>query len=105
MAKSKAVAKAAPKQENALAAKKSASPYQLDPAQVERAAKGLITHMKKHAQEKEEKAGKKNLAADEDDAADQDQAIFLTVTTKQQVHDTSRLKPAKLYVCWTKPYT
>ncbi|KAF9729272.1 hypothetical protein PMIN06_010869 [Paraphaeosphaeria minitans] len=96
MAKSKAVAKAAPKQEKALATKKSGSPYQLDPAQVERAAKGLIAHMKKHAQEKEEKADKKNLAADEDDAADQDQAIFLTVTTKQQVHDTSRLKPAKL---------
>ncbi|KAF2450340.1 ribosomal protein L1 [Karstenula rhodostoma CBS 690.94] len=96
MAKSKSVAKAAPKKENALATKKSGSPYQLDPAQVERAAKGLITHMKKHAQEKEEKADKKNLAADEDDAADQDQAIFLTVTTKEQVHDTSRLKPAKL---------
>ncbi|KAL1599858.1 proteasome-interacting protein cic1 [Paraconiothyrium brasiliense] len=96
MAKSKAVAKSAPKQENALAAKKSASPYQLDPAQVERAAKGLIAHMKKHAQEKEDKADKKNLAADEDDAAEQDQAIFLTVTTKQHVHDTSRLKPTKL---------
>ncbi|KAK7181821.1 hypothetical protein DPSP01_002411 [Paraphaeosphaeria sporulosa] len=96
MAKSKAVAKAAPKQENALATKKSGSPYQLDPAQVERAAKGLIAHMKKHAQEKEDKADKKNLAADEDDAADQDQPIFLTVTTKQHVHDTSRLKPAKL---------
>jgi ribosome biogenesis protein UTP30 len=98
MARSKTTAKVAPKQENALATKKSGSPYQLDPAQVERAANGLITHMKKHAQEKEEKADKKNLAADEDDAADQDQAIFLTVTTKEQVHDTSRLKPAKLYV-------
>ncbi|KAJ4354306.1 proteasome-interacting protein cic1 [Didymosphaeria variabile] len=96
MAKSKAVAKSAPKKENALATKKSASPYQLDPAQVERAAKGLITHMKKHAQEKEDKADKKNLAADDDDAADQDQAIFLTVTTKEHVHDTSRLKPTKL---------
>lgn len=98
MAKSKAVAKAAPKQEIALATKKSASPYQLDPTQVERAAKGLVAHMKKHAQEKEDKADKKNLAADDDDAADQDHAIFLTVTTKQQVHDTSRLKPTKLYV-------
>ncbi|KAF1976600.1 ribosomal protein L1 [Bimuria novae-zelandiae CBS 107.79] len=100
MAKSKSLVKSEPtgeKSANApLVAKKSSTPYQLDPAQVERAAKGLIAHMKKHAQEKEEKAGKKNLAVDEDDSADQDQAIFLNVSTKTHVHDSNRLKPTKL---------
>ncbi|KAF1952353.1 ribosomal protein L1 [Byssothecium circinans] len=72
------------------------SPYQLDPAQVERAATALVAHMKKHAQSKEETAGKKSLAADEDETEDHDDPIFLNVTTKQHVHDTSRLKPTKL---------
>lgn len=102
MAKSKSLVKSGPKEEKSadapLVTNKAGTPYQLDPAQVERAAKGLVAHMKQHAQEKEQKAGKKNLAADEDDAADQDQAIFLSVTTKNHVHDTSRLKPTKLYV-------
>lgn len=100
MAKSKSLVKSGPKEEKSadapLVTNKAGTPYQLDPAQVERAAKGLVAHMKQHAQEKEQKAGKKNLAADEDDAADQDQAIFLSVTTKNHVHDTSRLKPTKL---------
>ena len=74
----------------------SASPYQLDPAQVERAAKALVAHMKKHAEEKEVKDGKKNLAADEDEAEENDQPIFLSVSTKQHVNNTNRLKPAKL---------
>lgn len=102
MAKSKALAKVESKQKKSapaqLVVKKPGSPYQLDPEQVERAAKGLIAHMKQHAQEKEVKTGKKNLAADEDDAStEQDQPIFLNVTTKNHVHDTSRLKPTKLY--------
>jgi ribosome biogenesis protein UTP30 len=74
------------------------TPYQLDPAQVERAATALVTHMKQHAQSKEEKAGKKSLLADEDEAADNDEAIWLNVSTKQHVHDTNRLKPSKLFV-------
>ena len=102
MAKSKALAKPEGKEKKSapaqLVAKKSGSPYQLDPEQVERAAKGLIAHMKQHVQDKEVKAGKKSLVADEDDAsAEQDQPIFLNVTTKNHVHDTSRLKPTKLY--------
>lgn len=72
------------------------TPYQLDPAQVERAATALVSHMKQHAQTKSEKAGKKSLAADEDEAQDGEETIFLSVSTKQHVHDTSRLKPTKL---------
>ncbi|PSN71277.1 ribosomal protein L1 [Corynespora cassiicola Philippines] len=71
------------------------SPYQLDAAQVERAATALVAHMKKHAEEKQEK-GKKSLTADEDDAEENDQPIFLSVSTKKHVHDTSKLKPTKL---------
>jgi ribosome biogenesis protein UTP30 len=74
------------------------SPYQLDPAQVERAATALIKNMKQHAQEKEEK-GKKNLLAADDDAPEKSYAvIFLTLSTKQHVKDSSRLKPSKMYV-------
>ncbi|KAF2010419.1 ribosomal protein L1 [Aaosphaeria arxii CBS 175.79] len=72
------------------------TPYQLDPAQVERAATALIAHMKKHAQEKEEKASKKNLAADEDEPETSDAAIFLNLTTKQHVKDNNRLRPNKI---------
>ncbi|KAJ4289002.1 proteasome-interacting protein cic1 [Kalmusia sp. IMI 367209] len=100
MAKSKALTKSAPKGEKSanaqLFTKAHGTPYQLDPAQVERAATALVAHMKQHAEAKEEKADKKNLIADEDDATDQDQAIFLNVSTKTHVHDTSRLKPTKL---------
>lgn len=103
MARSKAVVKSDSKKEKAgdapLTTKVShGTPYQLDPAQVERAATALVAHMKKRAEEKEEKAGKKNLAADEDEAEDQDDPIFLSVSTKQHVHNTSRLKPTKLSV-------
>lgn len=72
------------------------SPYQLDPAQVEKAAAALVSHMRKHAQAQEEKAGKKSLVADEDDAEENDQPIFLNVATKTHVHDSQRLKPTKL---------
>ncbi|KAF2639474.1 ribosomal protein L1 [Massarina eburnea CBS 473.64] len=94
MAKSKTLVKKA--EEAPLTTKaQNGSPYQLDPVQVERAATALVAHMKKHAQSKEETAGKKSLAADED-AEDHDDPIFLSVSTKQHVHDTSRLKPTKL---------
>jgi ribosome biogenesis protein UTP30 len=73
------------------------TPYQLDPAQVERAAVALVAHMKKHKQEKEAAAEKKNLAADEDDVEGLDDPIFLNVSTKQHVHNTSRLKPTAWY--------
>ncbi|KAH7385530.1 ribosomal protein L1p/L10e family-domain-containing protein [Phaeosphaeria sp. MPI-PUGE-AT-0046c] len=72
------------------------TPYQLDPTQVERAAKALVSHMKKHVEEKDEKAAVKNLADDEDEAEDNDQPIFLSVSTKKHVSNTNRLKPTKL---------
>lgn len=72
------------------------TPYQLDPAQVEKAATALVAHMRKHAQTQEEKAGKKSLIADEDDAEDNDAPIFLNIATKTHVHDSQRLKPTKL---------
>lgn len=77
------------------------SPYQLDPAQVERAATALVKNMKQHAQTKEAESGKKNLLADEDDeeeSSQKDEAIFLTVATKQHIQDGNRLKPSKMYV-------
>jgi ribosome biogenesis protein UTP30 len=72
------------------------TPYQLDPTQVERAAKALVSHMKKHVEEKDEKAAVKNLADDEDEAEDNDQPIFLSVSTKKHVSDSNRLKPTKM---------
>ena len=100
MARSKTLTKKETKKADApvAASHVSSTPYQLDPAQVERAAKALVAHMKKHAEEKEEQGGKKNLAADEDEAADNDQPIFLSVSTKKHVSNTNRLKPAKLLV-------
>ncbi|CBX99087.1 hypothetical protein LEMA_P083260.1 [Plenodomus lingam JN3] len=72
------------------------TPYQLDPAQVERAAKALVAHMQKHVTEKQEAAPVKNLAEDEDEPEANDEPIFLSVTTKKHIHDTSRLKPTKI---------
>ncbi|KAJ4364660.1 proteasome-interacting protein cic1 [Neocucurbitaria cava] len=72
------------------------TPYQLDPSQVERAAKALVAHMKKHVEEKEEEAAVKNLADDEDEAGENDQPIFLNVSTKKHVSDSNRLKPTKI---------
>ncbi|KAF1996649.1 ribosomal protein L1 [Amniculicola lignicola CBS 123094] len=101
MAKSQAIKKSEPKKE----AKKDAplttkvangSPYQLDPAQVERAATALVSHMKKHAQEKEEKAEKRNLALDEDEPEQKDHDIYLSISTKTHISDQSRLKPGKV---------
>ncbi|KAF2747888.1 ribosomal protein L1 [Sporormia fimetaria CBS 119925] len=74
------------------------TPYQLDPAQVERAATALIKNMKQHAQKKEEETGKRDLLADDDDETPEptDAAIFLTLATKQHIQDTNRLKPNKI---------
>lgn len=72
------------------------SPYQLDSDQVEKAAKALLSHMKKHAEQKDESAAVKNLADDEDEAQDNDQPIFLSVSTKKQINNTTSLKPTKL---------
>jgi len=72
------------------------TPYQLDPSQVERAAKALVAHMRKHAEEKQAEAPKKNLADDEDEAEDHDQPIFLSLSTKKQVSNTKSLKPVAM---------
>jgi ribosome biogenesis protein UTP30 len=106
MAKS-AKSKAVSKRETAVAKKEkpaeaplttkveNGSPYQLDPAQVERAATALIANMKKHAQAKEDV--KRNLLeADEDAPAQGDAAIFLTLSTKQHILESSRLKPSAM---------
>jgi ribosome biogenesis protein UTP30 len=72
------------------------TPYQLDPSQVERAAKALVAHMKKHVEEKDEKAPVKNLADDEDEAETDDQPIFLNLATKKQIGNSKSLKPIAL---------
>lgn len=105
MPKSKAVTKkqtAVAKKENAPLTKKvqNGSPYQLDPAQVQRAATALVKNMKQHAQTKEAEASKKNLLADADEEATEetDAPIFLTLATKQHILDGNRLKPSRMYV-------
>ncbi|EOA86218.1 proteasome-interacting protein cic1 [Exserohilum turcicum] len=98
MAKSKAVTKKADKAPEAPLTTKPANgtPYQLDPAQVERAAKALVAHMKQHVEQKQEKAPKKSLAADEDEAEEVDEPIFLSLSTKKQIGNTKSLKPVAI---------
>jgi ribosome biogenesis protein UTP30 len=99
MAKSKTLTKKTEKPADAPLTTKvtNGTPYQLDPAQVERAAKALVAHMKKHVEEKEEAAPVKNLLADdEDEAGENDEPIFLSVSTKKHVSNTNNLKPTKL---------
>jgi ribosome biogenesis protein UTP30 len=98
MAKSRSVTKKETKAVDAPLTTKvgNGTPYQLDPAQVERAAKALVSHMKKHVEEKDQTAAVKNLADDEDEAEDNDQPIFLSVSTKKHVSNTNRLKPTKI---------
>ena len=69
MAKSKQVTKKVEKKAEAplTTKKQNETPYQLDTAQVERAANALVAHMKKHKEEKEA-TGTKDLMADEDEA-------------------------------------
>jgi hypothetical protein len=107
MARSKQVTKKATKPAEAPLTTKAASgtPYQLDPAQVERAANALVAHMKKHASAKQEVAATKDLLADDDDdVQENDQPIFLSVSTKKHVNNTNRLKPTKMLVCDEKKY-
>jgi ribosome biogenesis protein UTP30 len=100
MAKSRSVTKSEAKAAEAVVATKSSNVerYQLDPAQVERAATALVSHMKKHVTAKEEETGKKNLEADADEAEPNDSAIFLNVTTKKHIVDHVRLRPSKMFV-------
>ncbi|KAG9198030.1 hypothetical protein G6514_000604 [Epicoccum nigrum] len=97
MAKSKQVAKKVEKKAEAplTTKKQNETPYQLDTAQVERAANALVAHMKKHKEEKEA-TGTKDLMADEDEAEQADQPIFLSISTKKHVNNTNSLKPTKI---------
>ncbi|KAJ4330699.1 proteasome-interacting protein cic1 [Didymella glomerata] len=97
MARSKQVTKKAEKKAEAplTTKKQNETPYQLDPAQVERAANALVAHMKKHKEEKEA-VGTKDLMADEDEAEENDQPIFLSVSTKKHVSNSNSLKPTKI---------
>lgn len=98
MAKTRAVSKTQDETADAPLTTKAASgtPYQLDPAQVERATNALVAHMKKHVEEKDEQAAVKNLADDEDEAQDNDQPIFLSLSTKKHINNTTSLKPTKM---------
>ncbi|KNG46854.1 ribosomal L1 domain-containing 1 [Stemphylium lycopersici] len=98
MAKSKTVTKKTEKATEAPLTTKTANgtPYQLDPAQVERAAKALVAHMKKHVEQKQEEAPKKSLAADEDEPEEVDEPIFLSLSTKKQIGNTKSLKPVAI---------
>lgn len=100
MARSKQVTKKVEKKAEAplTTKKQNETPYQLDPAQVERAANALVAHMKKHKEEKEA-VGTKDLMADEDEAEENDQPIFLSVSTKKHVSNSNSLKPTKMSVC------
>jgi ribosome biogenesis protein UTP30 len=104
MAKSKSAVKTVAKMEEKTADAPimtkvaSGTPYQLDPAQVERAANTLVAHMKKHIEKKDEEAAVKNLADDEDEAQVGDQPIFLGVATKKHMNNTTSLKPTKMSV-------
>lgn len=97
MAKSKQVTKKVEKKAEAplTTKKQNETPYQLDTAQVERAANALVAHMKKHKEEKEA-TGTKDLMADEDEAEQADQPIFLSISTKKHVNNTNSLKPTKI---------
>lgn len=99
MAKSTAVTKKTEKATEAPLTTKpvNGTPYQLDPSQVERAAKALVAHMKKHVEEKQEKAPTKSLAADEDGAEEVDEPIFLSLSTKKQIANTKSMKPVAMY--------
>ncbi|GJD00451.1 electron transfer flavoprotein alpha-subunit [Colletotrichum higginsianum] len=63
-----------------------------------KASKALLAHIKKAAKEKSQESGKKNLLADLDDeeANIAQQPIWLTLTTKRHIADTTRLKPGKI---------
>jgi ribosome biogenesis protein UTP30 len=52
--------------------------------------------MKKHVEEKQQEAPKKSLAADEDEAEEVDEPIFLSLATKKQIGNTKSLKPVAM---------
>ncbi|KAK5654543.1 hypothetical protein OQA88_7172 [Cercophora sp. LCS_1] len=82
MSKSTAVAKAS-----------EASVSPIDTEQTLKASKALVSHIKKAAAAPS--SGKQNLLADEETTITQT-PVWLTLTTKSHIHDSSRLAPGKI---------
>ncbi|KAK3061637.1 hypothetical protein LTS18_005747 [Coniosporium uncinatum] len=81
----------------------SGTPYQLDSAQVNRAASSLLKHIRTTTSESTARSTKKNLLADTDGTSEDSSAeatseipIWLILTTKKFLTDTKRLKPGKI---------
>lgn len=74
----------------------SASPYQLDPAQTLRAANALLKKMQSDLVARTESSGKQDLL--EDSEEEQEEPIWLCVTTKKHIVDKKRLKPGKIFL-------
>ncbi|KKA27074.1 hypothetical protein TD95_001147 [Thielaviopsis punctulata] len=70
----------------------------LDDNQTLKASKALLSHIKKTAIEKSESAPKKSLLDDSEEApsALAETPIWLTLTTKRHIADSSRLQPSKI---------
>ncbi|OIW28210.1 ribosomal protein L1 [Coniochaeta ligniaria NRRL 30616] len=66
----------------------------VDPEQILKASKALLAHIKKAANSQDDSA-KKNLLADPEEPQ-ADTPIWLTLTTKRHIKDSSRLQPAKI---------
>ncbi|KAL2019870.1 hypothetical protein VTK56DRAFT_9132 [Thermocarpiscus australiensis] len=66
----------------------------VDPSQTLKACKALVSHVKKAAT-KPRTDGKQDLLADEESAI-AETPIWLTLTTKNHIHDSRRLQPGKI---------
>ncbi|TPX08535.1 uncharacterized protein E0L32_010022 [Thyridium curvatum] len=76
---------------------KTVTPSLVDPDQSLKASKALLAHIKKSAKESAVAPGKKNLLEDADEeGAGADTPIFVTLTTKRHIRDSSRLQPNKI---------
>ncbi|KAK2630473.1 hypothetical protein QTJ16_001293 [Diplocarpon rosae] len=74
----------------------SGSPYQLDAAQVLKASKALISHIKTSEKAAATTSGKQSLIKDDDDT--DATPIWLQLTTKKHIIDQKRFKPIKISV-------
>lgn len=72
----------------------SGSPYQLDPAQTLRAANALLKKMQSDFAARSNSSGKQDLL--EDSEEEQEEPIWLCVTTKKHILDKKRLKPGRI---------
>lgn len=77
------------------------SPYQLNADQVSKASSALVKHIQSHVKEREQKADKKNLLADEDASGEEGEEneipIYLQLGTKKHIQEQNRLKPSKMF--------